>query len=161
MTRLAITGHRGLSGATTRLVDEALRAEIKRHQNDSDNLVGLSCLADGADALFAQAVLDAGGELVAVIPAQRYREKLPEPYHTTYDNLLKQAKQIIELEHKKPCSEAYMDASIRMLQEANEVVAVWDGCPAAGHGGTADVVSYARGRGIPVTVLWPQGAQRK
>jgi spore coat protein U-like protein len=26
--------------------------------------------------------------------------------------------------------------------------------------GTADVVTYARQRGVPVTVIWPQGATR-
>lgn len=26
--------------------------------------------------------------------------------------------------------------------------------------GTADVVTYARQRGVPVTVIWPEGASR-
>ncbi|MFE3754360.1 hypothetical protein ACFXO9_08640 [Nocardia tengchongensis] len=32
--------------------------------------------------------------------------------------------------------------------------------PARGFGGTADVVATAHARGLPVTVLWPEGAER-
>jgi len=38
--------------------------------------------------------------------------------------------------------------------------AVWDGKPADGLGGTADVVGYARERAIPVQVFWPAGLER-
>ncbi|WP_198036875.1 hypothetical protein [Nocardia sp. BMG51109] len=47
-----------------------------------------------------------------------------------------------------------------MLDDADELFAVWDGKPARGYGGTADVVAVARQRGMPVTVIWPDGAQR-
>jgi hypothetical protein len=47
-----------------------------------------------------------------------------------------------------------------MLADADELLAVWDGQPARGYGGTADVVEAARYKGIPVTVVWPAGAKR-
>ena len=47
------------------LIDAALRAEIG-NRADTD-LVGLSCLADGADTLFAQAILDHGGALHVIV----------------------------------------------------------------------------------------------
>jgi len=37
---------------------------------------------------------------------------------------------------------------------------VWDGQGAGGRGGTADVVNYARNRGIETLVVWPPGARR-
>lgn len=37
---------------------------------------------------------------------------------------------------------------------------MWDGKPAWGYGGTADVVDYPERTGIPVRVLWPEGAIR-
>ncbi len=40
------------------------------------------------------------------------------------------------------------------------LLAVWDRKPAAGLGGTADVVAYARKRGTHVQVIWPEGASR-
>jgi len=53
-----------------------------------------------------------------------------------------------------------MAASKVMIDAADELFAVWDGKSARGHGGTADVVAYARHQGKPVRVIWPDGAQR-
>ena len=53
-----------------------------------------------------------------------------------------------------------MAASKLMVDEADELYAVWDGKPARGYGRTADVVAYARDRGTPVRVIWPDGAER-
>jgi hypothetical protein len=158
VTRLAITGHRELPGHTAELVDVGLRAEIAEHAGTE--LVGWSCLADGADSLFAQAILDAGGALVVVVPAKQYRDGFPESHHATYDELLAQATDVIELAHTEANAEAYMDASLRMIDNADELVAVWDGRPARGYGGTAEVVATARERGLPVAVVWPAGAVR-
>ncbi|QFZ20209.1 hypothetical protein [Saccharothrix syringae] len=156
--RLAVTGHRGLPGPTERLVDAALR-DLLAARADA-HLVGLSCIADGADALFARAVLDAGGSLVVVVPAAKYRGALPGSHHPVYDDLLSRAAEVVALDHVEPDPAAYLDASLRMLDRADELVAVWDGRPARGHGGTADVVGEAGRRGMPVTVVWPDGATR-
>lgn len=158
MTRIAVSGHRELPKPTERLVDAALRAEIAKHADDE--LVGLSCIADGADAIFARAVLDNGGSLTVVVPAKHYRAGLPVNHHRTYDELLGLAGKVIQLDHSESNSQAHMDASVRMLDEADELIAVWDGKPTRSHGGTADVVKVARERGLPVTVVWPEGATR-
>jgi hypothetical protein len=47
-----------------------------------------------------------------------------------------------------------------LLTAVGEVLAVWDGHPATVMGGTADVVTEARHRRLPVTILWPTGAAR-
>lgn len=157
MTRIAITGHRGLSDEVEALVDLALRTELTRH---ADGLVGISCLADGADQLFARAVLDLGGELEAVVPAARYRDGLPAEAHNGYDELLSRASRIHRLAHEESTAQSHMDASIEMLKEADHLFAVWDGLPARAFGGTADVVEHAREAGVPVTIIWPEGARR-
>lgn len=159
MTRLAVTGHRGLSETTTSLVDAALRREISKRAENGP-LIGLSCIADGADTLFARAILDHGGTLHVIVPAHRYRDGLPQEHHPTYDALIAEAAEIIELDHVESNPNAHMDASLRMLADTDELVAVWDGQPARGPGGTADVVDAARSRGIPVTIVWPAGATR-
>ncbi|MGW4770799.1 hypothetical protein ACWEO2_22505 [Nocardia sp. NPDC004278] len=158
MTRIAITGHRGLLDATTSLVDKALRTRIA--ERGSAELIGISCIADGADTMFARAVLDAGGSLVVVVPARQYRDSLPASHHHTYDELLAAALDVITLDYEESTSEAHQAGSVRMLDAADELFAVWDGKPARGYGGTADVVAVARERDIPVTVVWPEGAQR-
>lgn len=50
------------------------------------------------------------------------------------------------------------DASELMISMASELLAVWDGQPARGYGGTADVVAHARDRGV--RRVWPEGAIR-
>lgn len=157
MTRLAITGHRGLPSATVQLVDKALRDELRDCPHP---IVGLSCLADGADSLFARAVLDHGGTLSVIVPAVQYRDGLPNDHHPIYDALFQQASDVIRMDHTESTSQAHMDASIAMIEQADRLLAIWDGQPARGYGGTADIVLAARERNLPVTVIWPAGATR-
>jgi hypothetical protein len=53
--RIAITGHRRLPTETERLVGQAIREQFAACPGR--DLVGVSNLADGADQLFARAVL--------------------------------------------------------------------------------------------------------
>jgi hypothetical protein len=157
--RIAITGHRDLPPATEQLVNHAIRDQLARDGTGA-GLVGISCLADGADQIFARAVLDAGGRLEVIVPAMRYRDGLPEATHAGYDALLSAASEVYLLDYLESTEEAHMAASEAMLARANRLYAVWDGKPARGYGGTADVVSEAQNRDVPVNVIWPKGASR-
>jgi hypothetical protein len=157
MRRIAMSGHRGLPGPTADLVDKAIRAALAEHAPD---VTGISCLADGADQIFARAVTDLGGELEVIIPATRYRAGLPEEALPEYDRLLAQATVVRRIPFTESTSESHMEASRTMIGQADELFAVWDGKPARGYGGTADVVAYARDHGTPVRVIWPHGAAR-
>lgn len=157
MHRIAISGHRGLRGPTADLVDKAIRAALTDHAPD---VTGVSCLADGADQIFTRAVADLGGTLKVIIPAARYRAGLPAEAHSEYDRLLAQAAAVDRLPFTESTSESHMEASKAMIDQADELFAVWDGQPARGYGGTADVVAYAREHGTPVRVIWPHGAER-
>jgi hypothetical protein len=157
MYRIAISGHRGLPAPTASLVDRAIRAALAERAPD---VTGISCLADGADQIFARAVTDLGGTLEAAIPAAEYREKLPADARPGYDHLFSQAAAVHQLPFAESTPESYMAASKLMVDKADELYAVWDGKLARGYGGTADVVAYAREHGTPVRVIWPGGAQR-
>lgn len=159
MTTIAVSGHRGLQPQTAQLVDAAIRVELGRYA-DSDDLTGLSCLADGADQIFATAVLDAGGELEVYIPAEQYRAGLPSDCWPSYDALFSRASAIHALERIESTPQAHLAASAAMLEHADLLFAVWDQEPARGYGGTADIVAFARAHDVPVTVIWPAGASR-
>ncbi|GAA3834362.1 hypothetical protein GCM10022226_64680 [Sphaerisporangium flaviroseum] len=122
---------------------------------------GVSCLADGADQIFARAVVDLGGTLEAVVCSERYREELPADTHDEYDVLVRAAEKVHRLRYVESTSQAHMEGSLLMLDLVEELYAVWDGKPARGYGGTADVVAEARRRGIKVHVIWPEGARRE
>jgi hypothetical protein len=158
-TRIAVTGHRDLSAEVSELIGAAVRGELARHR-DGKKLVGLTCLADGADQIFAHAVLDAGGTIEVFVPATGYRNSLPDGVRAEYDALLGRAASVHRLEHEEPTSQSHMDASIEMLREADRLFAVWDGKPARDFGGTGDVVAHAAQVGTPIVVIWPPGAYR-
>ena len=155
--RIAVTGHRGLSDEVSGLLARALDAQLARL---AGNLVGVTCLADGADQLFAKAVLRHGGQLEVVVPAQEYRDGLPEHAHAAYDQLISQAVAVHRCDYRVSDSDAHMAASELMVDQSDRLFAVWDGMPARSYGGTADVVAYAGSRGVPVTIIWPPGAYR-
>jgi hypothetical protein len=154
--RIAVSGHRGMPAPVQALVDQAIRAAL----DGLDEVTGLSCLADGPDQIFARAVLDHGGQIEAVIPATLYRDGLPTSAHAEYDRLLARAVTVHRLPFTDSTSEAHMAASELMINQADQLWAVWDGQPARGYGGTADVVAAARAKGLPVQVIWPHGAHR-
>lgn len=157
MNRIAVSGHRGLSPQTMAAVRSGLRLQLSPYRGD---LVGVTCLADGADQLFAEVVLSLGGTIEVVVPAERYLDGLPAETHGTYHDLLARASVVRRLEFVESTSESHMAASAQMLANVDLLLAVWDGLPAWGYGGTADVVAYARECGIPVIVVWPDGAIR-
>ncbi|SRR5712691_4535068 len=157
LPRIAISGHRGLTAFTAALVDQAIRVALKGH---SGTITGLSNLADGADQIFARAILDAGGTLEAFIAADDYRAGLPRQAHREYDDLLARASAVHELPFSESTPESYMAASQLMIDSADELFAVWDGQPARGYGGTADVIAYARHRNLPIRLIWPSGSHR-
>ncbi|MDX3611964.1 hypothetical protein [Streptomyces europaeiscabiei] len=156
--RIGITGHRGLSHQAEQQVRALLAEAIKPY--DAADLIGVSCIADGPDAWFARTVLDHGGQIEVVLPAEQYRADLPDWHHPTYDDLLHQAAEVHRTGLDASDSNAHMAGSELLVDQVDELLAVWDGQPARGYGGTADVVTYARQRGVPVRVLWPDGATR-
>jgi hypothetical protein len=142
------------------LVYETLRSHLQAE--GASNLVGVTCLARGADQVFARAVLDIDGVLSVIIPAKDYRERKVKPDNAAeFDELISKADSVDVLPFPESNREAYMAASEKVLDCIDKLVAVWDGQPSGGHGGTADVVDAARQRGIPVVVIWPQGVHRE
>lgn len=156
--RIGITGHRKFDAPTSDLIRQALRRMVAGYQ--PRDLVGVSCLAEGSDTLFAEAVAEHGGSLEIVVPAIRYREALPPAQRCAYDDLLARATTVHRLSFVESDDTAYLAGNQQMLSVVDKLIAVWDGLPARGLGGTADVVADARERGLPVEVVWPAGARR-
>ncbi|MER8184714.1 hypothetical protein [Kitasatospora sp. NPDC094015] len=159
MTVIAVTGHLDLTAPTVRLVRDALGRLLARHP--AAELTGVSCLARGADALFADAVLAAGGRLVAVIPSPAYRDSVGAGYAPEFDRLRAAAAEVLVLPFPTPGAEAYEAANTELLRRADLLVAVWDGLPGNGRGGTAHMVTTARHAAVPVEVIWPPGSHRR
>lgn len=157
MARIGITGHSALTAASVSLIVEALHQVLDGQRE----LVGVTCLAAGADQLFARVVLDLGGTVEVVLPSADYRERKVKPAELQeFDELCGKASDVHTMPFAVAGRDAYMAASEHVLSTVDELVAVWDGAPASGRGGTSDVVEAAHARGMKVTVVWPDGCAR-
>jgi hypothetical protein len=114
----------------------------------------LSGLAEGADRHVAELALDAGYALHAVLPFARdtyVRDFTGTASRAQFGELLARAARVTELSGRPGFSaQAYRRAGHALLDESDVLLAVWDGLPAQGAGGTAEVVNEACRRRIPV-----------
>ncbi|MEV6795859.1 hypothetical protein AB0M87_28575 [Streptomyces sp. NPDC051320] len=158
MKRIGVTGHRSIPHEALTHVQDALHALLCGH---SGSLEALSSLAAGADQLFAGIALECGAELTAVIPSGDYELGFDDKGELArYQWLRSRAAQEVRLAFAHATDEAYYAAGTYIADNCDRLVAVWDGRPARGRGGTGDIVSYAIGKGTPVTVIWRDGVQR-
>ena len=154
--RVGVTGHQALPEQVGAYVTEVVGDRFA----GLPDLVVVSSLAAGADQLVADLALGLGGALEVVLPCLGYEETLDGPTRAAFLRLLSRAGHVETLEFPGPNEEAYMAAGRGVVDRCEELVAVWDGLPARGFGGTADVVAYATGRHVPVAVVWPPGVTR-
>jgi hypothetical protein len=127
----------------------------------SEELVGISCIARGADSIFAEAVLKVGGALEVVLPCNNYRKQKVKPdYLSQFDSLIQRAATVRVMPFADANRAAYEAANEELLSHCDQLFAVWDGQAGVDRGSTASVVAQARSRSVPVEVIWPEGAAR-
>ena len=150
--RVGITGHQQLEDPKAwAWVTRVMRDELARVPPP---LIGVTSLALGADQLLARLVLEAGGTIHAVLPfADIERSFSPEDV-PAYRELLRQAT-VEVLDTHGTDEDAYFAAGQKVVELSDIVLAVWNGKPAKGKGGTADVVAYAIRRGVPLIHIDP------
>lgn len=157
MPRIGVTGHTRLSVEAADFTLRALTAVLREHT--CPELHGVTCLARGADQLFARAVLAARGTYEVVLPAEDYRERIVGPAgRKAFDELLGKATAVRTMPFRRSNRQAYFAASTDMLERCEVLFAVWDGEPSRKLGDTAHVVATARERRMPVEVFWPTGS---
>jgi hypothetical protein len=160
LSRIGITGHMDLTPAAVPLVDNAIRSALARRP--PQDLTGISCIAAGADSIFARAILDAGGKLEVVLPSSDYRKRIVAPDHADlFDDLVRRASSVRTMPYSTANRDAYEAANEAVLSSSDELFAVWDGRSPADKGGTAAVIESAHARGMPVEIIWPEEAARR
>lgn len=152
MTHIGITGHQRLDAPEGwSWVDIVMRDELAKI---APPLIAVTSLAVGADQLIARLVLGRGGSIYAVIPfADIERSFSPEDL-LVYRELVQHAT-VEVLDTPGTDEDAYLAAGQRVVDLSDILLAVWDGAPAKGKGGTADVVAYAIRRGVHLIHINP------
>jgi hypothetical protein len=174
---VGITGHRleALAGeggevlrkrisAALQVVTESARqihgSEAALFQSHEPRFDFVTALAGGADQIAAQAALDLGYTLSAVLPFQRdeYRQTLVENGDLgDFDTLLAKSKRVLELPGQLDDRlDGYVMVGRATVAHCDLLLAVWDGQKARGPGGTGDVVQTAIERGTPVIHVPPE-----
>jgi tetratricopeptide (TPR) repeat protein len=115
----------------------------------------VSSLAIGADQLFASLVAQRGGQIHAVIPFDGYERTFSPHNVDAYHYILSKADLVEVLQTSGTDEDAYLAAGKRVVELSDILIAVWNGQPAKGKGGTADIVAYARDNGVPLVHLNP------
>ncbi|MFL6722078.1 MAG: hypothetical protein ACJ8FT_09800 [Sphingomonas sp.] len=114
----------------------------------------VSPVADGADQIAAEVALELGWELQAVLPFERsaYRASLANHgARERIDGLLERAACVLELPGEPAHSlEAYVMTGRATVAHCDALIAVWDGLPPRGRGGTGEVVQFALTRGTAI-----------
>jgi hypothetical protein len=161
MPKVAITGHMDLTANTKELVRTAIRLALREHAATGP-VTGVSCLAVGSDSIFAEEVLALGGDLLAVVPAEDYRERKVSAGHSqTFDQFLSRAASVETMPYLRSGRDAYHAANERLIELADILFAVWDGHEGVDKGGTAALVRRARTAHRRVEVIWPPGSERE
>jgi hypothetical protein len=166
---VGVTGHRTLppDPALARTVDSVLdeiELRAKRESRSPVGLTALSPLAEGADRLVAERILARpAGELEAVLPmaeAEYEADFTDNASRTEFGSLLARSRTI----HRLPCAsnkdEAYAAAGRFVVDFSDILIAVWDGRPGVGPGGTAEIVRYARKKRRALAWIDPGDAGR-
>jgi hypothetical protein len=131
----------------------ALDAELDDLTVGIVDVAGVCCLAAGADQGFAIAVVRRRWPLHVIVPAADYADTFGPADRDKYKLLLNCAATIDVLPYPKASEAAYMAGGIVVVERADVLVALWDGQPARGLGGSGDVVAYARSIGKSVKVI--------
>jgi len=161
---VGVTGHRTLPHPerTARAVDQALAlivGTLPLALRSRIRLVAVSSLAEGADRLVAERVArTSGGGLGVVLPfpAERYLDDFAtQDSRNEFHRLLRTAEWVRHVEESTDRDAAYRAAGHSVVERCDVLLAIWDGAPPRGVGGTAEIVRHAQRLSHPVVVIHP------
>ena len=172
--RVGVSGHRAAPKLPTdaiphirksvdfivEVISEATRKAAAELSDKPATLAIVSALADGADRIVAEAGLAAGYSLEAILPFARAEyvhdfDTSPESSRA-FAELTSRAFSVFEIDgNPQDRPRAYEAAGFVMLANIDLLIAIWDGKPEDGLGGTGQIISRAIADGIPVFRIDP------
>lgn len=138
--KVGITGHQNIGSASDiEWTEQVLSAKIVEEHVTH----GFTSLAVGADQLFAFLLEKQGLHYTVVVPCMNYDKTFKTAEDLiTFLRLQKSAADVITLPFQEPSEEAFWAAGKKIVELSEIMVAIWNGLPAKGLGGTGDVVKY-------------------
>jgi hypothetical protein len=173
-TAVEVLVRRAIEAEVEGLLSENVRRKIKHVRRAGTAAISfrvLSSLAEGADRLMARAVLDyPDAHLDAVLPLalEDYLEDFAsEESRKEFEKLLGLCEKPVFLRTRRIQDESsdpknmaelrcdsYAHAGRYIVDHCDVLIAVWDGAPSRGRGGTAEIVQYALEKNRPILRVW-------
>ena len=123
----------------------------------------LSPLAEGADRIVAHAGLALGADLQCPFPfhIEEYcRDFTSEASRVEFQDLVAKASAVFQADGERDMdSLAYERIGRIVLEQSDFLIAIWDGEPAAGRGGTTQIIEEALEQNVPV--VWLHAFEQK
>jgi hypothetical protein len=154
---LGVTGHRTLRQGDEDAITARLRTLLAliKHEAPHTPVVLLSALAEGADRLVARVALREGATLIAVLPLEKndYEADFADTRsRDDFRGLLAdpRTEQCIVAPQLDAASNTlgsardlqYLLAGLFIARNSDVLIALWDGAPSRGLGGSADIVDF-------------------
>jgi hypothetical protein len=163
--RLSETAHAGIHAACTQVFTLAKATLAELHAGNADLFspappaaVLVTSLAEGADVVVAEAALECGLSISACLPfpSEVYTRDFEPERWLASERLIGRSEGVFELgEQLGGNANGYEAAGRLMMSQADILIAVWDGDPANGPGGTAQIVAESIALHLPVIHINP------
>jgi hypothetical protein len=151
---IGFTGHRALDDETECRMSIADFLQQKK-RSGAGVVYGVCSAAAGGDLVFAEACLELGIPLRVLLPfaAEEFRKDFAQSDWSRVERVLTQAVSVEVVSSSQSRNECYYECGIETVLQARILLALWNGEPSQGLGGTGDIVSFAKGLGKPVVWL--------
>jgi len=151
---IGFTGHRRVADPAG--ISRVLHTVLAEFRLAPDvEWLALSSVAAGSDILFARAALaeGMGWEAILPLPPAEFRRDFADAEWREVEALLAKAEQVRIIGERDHRDDAYLDGGMETVNHSDLLLAVWDGEPSRGRGGTAEIVAYARELGRPLIII--------
>ena len=151
---VGFTGHRRVEDEVK--TGQALRELIATLQREvGREMIGRSSVASGGDTLFAEACAAAGMKWIALLPFSEaeFKKDFNDGEWKRAKALLDRAERVEVSSDKAERPGGYLHCGIATVDGADVMIALWNGLPSRGQGGTAEIVAHARAVQKPLIVI--------
>ncbi len=151
---VGFSGHRQLADAAGagQTIREALAL---LRQEASGEWIALSSVAEGGDTVFVAQARALGLSWHAILPLPRaeFAKDFTAEHWAAAEAMLVDSEFVRVIAENGSREDAYLDCGMETVDGSDVLLAIWDGQPARGKGGTAEVVAYARALGKPLILI--------
>src|ERR1700686_4438738 len=119
---------------------------------------GVTSAASGGDLLFAETCIELNLpiRIFLPVPKEKFREDFDDSSWDRAEGVFQKALSVEVTGAGEKLTERYYECGIETVQQCQLLIALWDGEPSQGLGGTADMVHFAKEQARPV--IWIHSA---